>query len=95
MPLVAIFTKFDAQVTKEYVELKGIDSDKDKWEKAREKAEETFENVYLPKVLNAECPPKASMKLEGEYDKHIFLHSKKQRSNKFPGRYASARAGLP
>jgi hypothetical protein len=74
---VVIFTKFDGQIANEFVNL--IDAkDEDKWERAREFAEVTFQKVYLPKVLDAEHPPKAYVKLEGENDEDFFL---KNRSN--------------
>ncbi|KAF8329050.1 hypothetical protein F5887DRAFT_1142597 [Amanita rubescens] len=62
VPLVVIFTKFDGQVANEFVNL--TDEDEDKWERAREIAEITFQKVYLPKVLNAKYPPKAYVQLE-------------------------------
>ena len=67
VPLVVVFTKFDGQITSEFVNL--TDSkDEDKWERAREFAEITFQKVYLPKVLDAKYPPKAYVQLEGEND---------------------------
>ncbi len=72
VPLVAIFTKFDGQIASEFVNL--TDSkDEDKWERARQIAEITFQKVYLPKVLNSKYPPKAYVQLEGENDEDIFL----------------------
>ena len=68
VPLVAIFTKFDAQIIKEYVKLNDIEDDGDKWYKAKENAEKTFQNIYLPKVVNTEYPPKIYVHLEGEND---------------------------
>ena len=65
VPLVAIFTKFDAQIIKEYVKLNHIDSRSDRWDKARENAENTFKEIYLSKVLKANYPLKAFVKLEG------------------------------
>ncbi|KAF8342425.1 hypothetical protein F5887DRAFT_1135561 [Amanita rubescens] len=63
VPLVVIFTKFDGQIASEFVNL--TDSkDEDKWERAREIAEITFQKVYLPKVLDAKYPPKAYVQLE-------------------------------
>ncbi|KAF8323443.1 hypothetical protein F5887DRAFT_903483 [Amanita rubescens] len=63
VPLVVIFTKFDGQIASEYVNLTDA-KDEDKWEKAREIAEITFHKVYLPKVSDAKCPPKAYVRLE-------------------------------
>jgi len=62
--LVAIFTKFDSQVTQEYVKLNDVEVT-DKWDKARENAEHTFQKVYLPKISNAKYPPTAYVQLEG------------------------------
>ena len=72
VPLVVIFTKFDGQIAIEFVNL--TDSkDEDKWERAREIAEITFQKVYLPKVLDTKYPPKAYVRLEGENDGIFFL----------------------
>ena len=65
--MVVIFTKFDGQIASEFVNLTDA-KDEDKWETARELAEITFQKVYLPKVLDAKCPPKAYVRLEGEND---------------------------
>jgi len=62
---VVIFTKFDGQIASESVNLT---DDEDKWERAREIAEITFQKIYLPKVLDVKYPPKAYVKLEGEND---------------------------
>ncbi len=72
VPLVVIFTKFDGQVASEFVNLTDA-KDEDKWERAREIAEITFQKVYLPKVLDAKYPPKAYVRLEGENDEDFFL----------------------
>jgi hypothetical protein len=70
---VVIFTKFDGQIDSEYVNL--TDSkDEDKWGRAREIAEVTFQRVYLPKVLDAKYPPKAYVQLEGEHNEDFFLN---------------------
>ncbi len=72
---MVIFTKFDGQVASEFVNL--IDEkDEDKWERAREIAEITFQKVYLPKVVDARYPPKAYVRLEGENDEDFFLKKK-------------------
>ena len=42
----------------------------DKWDKARMKAEETFQIVYLPKVMDTKHPPKAYLRLEGRNGKY-------------------------
>ncbi|KAF8638401.1 hypothetical protein AX14_010192, partial [Amanita brunnescens Koide BX004] len=62
-PLVVIFTKFDGQIASQFVNLTDV-TDEDKWERAREIAEITFQKVYLPKVLGAKYPPKAYVQLE-------------------------------
>jgi hypothetical protein len=72
VPLVVIFTKFDGQIASQFVNLADA-NDEDKWEKAREIAEITFQEVYLPKVLNAKYPPKAYVQLEGENNEDFFL----------------------
>jgi hypothetical protein len=72
---VVIFTKFDGQIDSEFVNLTDANlKDEEKWERAREIAEVTFQKVYLPKVLDAKYPPKAYVRLEGENDEdHDFL----------------------
>ncbi|KAF8327980.1 hypothetical protein F5887DRAFT_159461 [Amanita rubescens] len=63
VPLVVIFTKFDGQINIEFANLTDAKNE-DKWERAREIAQITFQNDYLPKVLDAKCPPKAYVQLE-------------------------------
>ena len=70
---MVIFTKFDGQMASEFVNLTDVAKDEDKWERAREIAEITFQKVYLPKVLHAKCPPKAYVRLEGENGEDFFL----------------------
>ena len=70
MPLVVIFTKFDAQIIQEAVKFKHLE---DKWAKARENADITFQTMYLASVLNTQHPPKAYVQLEGEEGKHFHL----------------------
>ena len=67
-----VFTKFDGQIIDEYVNLLDVEIE-DKWGKARENAEATFQTVYLPKVLEAQYPPKGYVKLEGENNKKLIL----------------------
>ena len=62
VPLVAVFTKFDAQIIQECGKL---DDTEDKWDKARKNAEIAFQNVYLPYVFATTYPPKAYVCLEG------------------------------
>ena len=65
VPLVVIFTKFDGQIVNEYVNLNNTESIQDKWEKAKENAEDSFQRDYLPKVLDTKHPPKAYVRLQG------------------------------
>ena len=69
---MVIFTKFDGQIASEFVNLTDV-KDEDKWERARQIAEITFQKVYLPKVLHSKYPPKAYVQLEGEDDEDFFL----------------------
>ena len=69
---MVIFTKFDGQVASEYVNLTDA-KDEDKWERAREIAENTFQKVYLLKLLASKYPPKAYVRLEGENDEDFIL----------------------
>lgn len=72
---MTIFTKFDGQIVAEYVKLNfAIENIEDRWEKARENAEISFQTVYLPKVLNTEHPPKAYVRLQGENDDHFLAY---------------------
>ena len=70
---MVIFTKFDGQIIRasEFVNLTNA-KDEDKWERAREIAQITFQKDYLAKVLDAKYPPKAYVQLEGEND-NFFL----------------------
>ena len=43
----------------------------DKWNRARDYADKTFQTVYLPKVMDAQHPPKAYLRLEGRNDEHV------------------------
>ncbi len=76
---MVIFTKFDGQMASEFVNLTDA-KDEDKWERAREIAEITFQKVYLPKVLDAKYPPKTYVRLEGESNEDLFLKN----GNHFP-----------
>ncbi|SRR6266550_5289701 len=66
VPLVVVFTKFDGQIIQESGKLNDIEDDGAKWEMARKNAEITFQKTYLLKVMNAQYPPKAYVRLEGE-----------------------------
>ena len=72
VPLVTIFTKFDGQIVAEYVKLNNIENIEDRWKKAKDNAEISFQTVYLPKVLNTEHPPKAHVRLEGKDAEHFL-----------------------
>ena len=71
VPLVVIFTKFDGQIATQFVNLTD-GKDEDRWERARDIAESTFQKVYLPQVLYAKYCPKAYVRLEGENDEDFF-----------------------
>ena len=62
VPLVVIFTKFDAQIVQECGKLDDVE---DKWDKARKNAEITFQNAYLPNVFDTKYPPRGYVCLEG------------------------------
>ena len=66
VPLVVVFTKFDGQIIQESGKLYDLD-DEVKWDKAKVNAEITFQQVYLPKVLGTNYPPKAYICLGGGY----------------------------
>ena len=80
VPLVTVFTKFDGHIVQQFGELDFTENYRDKWDKARENAEISFQKVYLPKVLNAPHPPRAYTKLEGENSEYV---SAKNRNNIF------------
>ncbi|KAF8702937.1 hypothetical protein AX14_014290, partial [Amanita brunnescens Koide BX004] len=65
VPLVVIFTKFDAQIIQESVQL---EHDQDKWAKARKNADITFQSIYLARVLSAQHPPKGYVRLEAMHE---------------------------
>ncbi|KAF8710128.1 hypothetical protein AX14_013433 [Amanita brunnescens Koide BX004] len=64
VPLVVIFTKFDAQIIQESVKLNDLENYQDRWAKARENADITFQRIYLASVLGTQHPPKAHVQLE-------------------------------
>ena len=70
VPLVVIFTKFDAQIIQESVKLNYWENFQDKWAKARRNADITFQSTYLARVLGTQHPPKAYVRLEGEESRH-------------------------
>ena len=63
---MVVFTKFDGQIIQECGKLDEIEDDGAKWDIARKNAEITFQKTYLPKIMNAQYPPKAYVRLEGE-----------------------------
>ena len=68
---MVVFTKFDGQIVKESISLEDVESNEDKWERARKNADKTFQRIYLPKVLNTQYPPKAYVCLEGGNEPHL------------------------
>ena len=66
VPLVAVFTKFDGLVVREYSELVHVEHKQAKLEEARAKAEKTFQVHYLDQIMRVENPPRAVVKLEGK-----------------------------
>ena len=71
VPLVVIFTKFDAQIIQESVKLHDLENYEDKWAMARKNADITFQSTYLARVLGTQHPPRAYVRLEGEWIKHF------------------------
>ena len=72
---MAIFTKFDGLVTKEYGNLDDIENDEDRWEKAEDIAKHTFQQLY-DRIMNTQYPPKAHVQLRGESDLQFLGQSK-------------------
>jgi len=64
VPLVVVFTKFDAQIIQEHIKLDRIENDDDRWDVARVNAEKTFQEHYLSLILGTKSAPKAYVKLE-------------------------------
>ena len=73
---MVIFTKFDGQIIKQHTDLSDTENI-DEWDKARKKAEETFEIIYLPKVMDTKHPPKAYVRLQGRNGEHAWFHRDK------------------
>jgi hypothetical protein len=66
VPVVLIFTKFDALQHKSYSKLRGQGmSHQEAKNKMNELANKTFQDEYLPRVLGAKFPPKAFVCLSG------------------------------
>ncbi|KIL63289.1 hypothetical protein M378DRAFT_673688 [Amanita muscaria Koide BX008] len=76
VPLVVIFTKFEALVTQEWSKMGDILEDEDaKWNRARVNAERTFQDHYLKPILNTKYPPKAFVVLDlMAQENAIFSH---------------------
>ena len=70
---MVVFTKFDGQIILESGKLYDIKDDSVKWDMARKNANITFQKAYLPKVLNAQYPPKAYVRLEGKNGEFSLL----------------------
>ena len=69
---MAIFTKFDGLVTKEYGKLDDdIKSDEDRWKKAEDNAQDTVQQLY-DRVMNTQYPPKVHLQLRGGSDLQLF-----------------------
>ncbi|KAM6490530.1 hypothetical protein JOM56_013873 [Amanita muscaria] len=64
VPLVVIFTKFDAQVIQEESKLVDIEDDDKRFGQARLNSEKIFQEEYLTLIMNTKCAPKAYVKLE-------------------------------
>jgi hypothetical protein len=82
---VAIFTKFDGLVTKEYGKLDDIESDEDRWKKAEGNAQNTFQQLY-DRIMNTQYPPKVHVQLRGGSD----LQFLGQRGDNTINRYGQA-----
>ena len=66
MPVVLIFTKFDALVDKCYHKLRLQGKDHQEAKAAMDEfAEKTFQDEYLSRVLATEFPPKTYLYLKG------------------------------
>ena len=63
VPLVAVFTKFYAQIIQEFGE--SNDKKTGNWYRARKNAESTFQQIYHSKVFNTKHAPKAYVLVEG------------------------------
>jgi hypothetical protein len=63
---VAIFTKFDGLVVREYGELHDEQDGEAKWKMARANAEEAFQKHYFGQIMTVKNRPKAFVKLEGK-----------------------------
>ena len=67
VPLIIVFTKFDALVVREYAKLGDVEDEEVGWKRARSNAEETLLMDFLHPVMNAKYPPAAFVTLEREY----------------------------
>ncbi|KAF8348552.1 hypothetical protein F5887DRAFT_1129560 [Amanita rubescens] len=64
VPLVTVFTKFDGQIIHEYAKLNDIENGKNRWDMANINADKSFQEIYLPKVMSTQHPPKAYVRLQ-------------------------------
>ncbi|KAM6493755.1 hypothetical protein JOM56_010116 [Amanita muscaria] len=66
VPVVVVFTKFDARIVQEYGRLpKELDKDElEKWKLAAENANRTLQDIYIPRVNNTPHPPAGIVHLE-------------------------------
>jgi hypothetical protein len=72
VPLVTVFTKFDGQIIHEYAKLYDIKDDKNRWDMANINADKSFQEIYLPKVMSTQHPPKAYVRLQGAVLQHCL-----------------------
>jgi len=64
VPLIFIFTKFDALVVREFANLGDVEDDEVGWKRARANAERTLQVDFLQPIMNAKYPPRAFATLE-------------------------------
>ena len=72
---MVIFTKFDGLVIQEHANLCDIQDWEDRLNKAKQNAENTLQQVYVSRVMNTKCPPKAYVKLEGGNHAYLLLQN--------------------
>ena len=66
VPVIVVFTKFDGRIIQEYSRLdEGKLDEEARWSQAKTNAKDTLQNVYVPLVRDAPCPPKRLIWLEG------------------------------
>lgn len=77
IPLVTVFTKFDGQIIHEYAKLNDIKDGKKRWDMASINADNSFQEIYLPKVMSTQYPPTAYVRLQGDTDEHCATNQNK------------------